>query len=920
MVRYNKKNIKIWIIALSLLGIFVVGLKPIYAGFWDVLGGLALGPILLVVSWILYIPIYFWGFLISSILIPLMVWVANYNGFIYQPGVTDGWMIVRDLANMFVVVGMLVIAMGTLFNVETYSYKKLLPKLILAAIVINFSKMIMGFMIDISQVITLTFVKAFSGVAAGNIVDSMGLGKILSMSASPSTIISGVSAQLALIASLILGIIILVIVGAIMLALIAYFVGRIIILWIAIVLSPLLFVMPLLPMGDKFSGQVWQTISKNLISGPVLAFFLWLSFSIMEKTTGGMSAQFDASMIGSTQDFNAFFSKFGTIDTILNFILVAGLLMTSLMMASQLGAAGGKFAGEMAGKLQDVGSKIARTPGRWAWQGTKWMGRRADEGQRALQRKFLQNTKLGQVLTGKAKQEELADERKRRIEEEEIQDGRFAGLTISGALGREGEKIRTANNIIASSQSRLEELKKEREQAKKEYDDGVIDKGQYDHMIRSIEDREVVNNDKIIRAQAVKKPIEERQKELEGMKSQIESETSFKPNDLQYAMGRISESGLSMNIPKVAEGVKAMQDRRYKEELVGISGLSHDVASAVWHAPWKPGERKTREFAEEKSAMMEIKDSMEKETEGETDLVMQKLVSALKLNDRRQITAALSLAVENVDANEILKAPALDKILPFMEEALKNRPVVDSSGNEHRLDNNQIKNLIKDIKDTGGVRGGYMNHLADYFLTKANNGNEDMAARYKNTIGFEGLAVGNPWLYGNSYYDSQKGKNALRPVVFDESQGRLMLSKETIEAQAGKMNNLGIARLLQKFHPNALATENKDGEMGGLHETGMMWLLKNLNSAVLSQIKERPRELRADFILKLNRSDQFQSSVKRLEKKLSDYASGTDVNAEYLGYKMKDIFSTQREARSQLAFVEGFLGSMREALYSTGKK
>ncbi|HRY63453.1 MAG TPA: hypothetical protein P5267_02550, partial [Patescibacteria group bacterium] len=359
-------NNKIKLVSLFLLlgaGIFGVA-QPVGAGIWDAIVGTPTGILFMIVSWLIYIPIYFVGFVISSLLMPLMIVVANYNEFIQQPGVTIGWTMVRDLANMFIVAGILLIAIGTLLNIETYSYKKLLPKLILGAIAINFSKMIVGLLIDISQVITLTFVHAFSKIAAGNLIYAIGLDKILSMSAAPSMIVSGIPAQLALIGSLLLGVIMLVITAAVLLVLVAFFVGRIITIWISIVLSPLLFVGSMLPGVGKFTGQIWQNLSKQLVAGPMLAFFLWLSFTILSVTTaGGMSAQFDSSLLGySKDDINIFFSQFGSVGTILNFILVIGLLMASLMMASQLGAAGGKLAGNLMGGLQKAGKAMVKTP------------------------------------------------------------------------------------------------------------------------------------------------------------------------------------------------------------------------------------------------------------------------------------------------------------------------------------------------------------------------------------------------------------------------------------------------------------------------------------------------------------------------------------------------------------------------------
>ncbi|MFH1938379.1 MAG: hypothetical protein ABIJ60_02485, partial [Patescibacteria group bacterium] len=356
----NKLRYKIILPLLALIGVLGVVMPGQAIGVLDWVGGFTIGLLLTLVSWILYIPIYFFGSLVSSLVIPLLLWVANYNNFLIQPGVALGWQVVRDLANMFFILGMLIIAFGTLFKIETYQYKNLLPKLVIAAVLVNFSKMIMGFLIDISQVIMLTFVNAFENVAAGNLIYSIGLDKILAMSTSLSGLGSGTTMQLSLVGALILGILMLVITTAVLLVIVVYLTARVIMLWMAIVLSPLLFVMPLIPAGQKFSSQIWDMVSKYLITGPILAFFLWLSFYIMGETTAkGMSVGFDATILGgvggATGSFNVFFSKFGTIDSLLNFILVIGLLMASLILASQMGVAGSKLAGDLAGKIKGAG-------------------------------------------------------------------------------------------------------------------------------------------------------------------------------------------------------------------------------------------------------------------------------------------------------------------------------------------------------------------------------------------------------------------------------------------------------------------------------------------------------------------------------------------------------------------------------------
>ncbi|HOZ36618.1 MAG TPA: hypothetical protein PLR18_02190 [bacterium] len=356
----NKKNVLILMLAVFAFLLLPLAVNAgVIGDIFKKVGAIALYETL---GAILSLAIYFFGFL-ASLLMTVFVTVAKYNNFLAQEAVTIGWTIVRDLANMFVVAGILLVAVGTLLNIESYSYKKLLPKLIIGAIVINFSKMIMGFMIDISQVITLTFVHGFEDVVAGNLFQAIGIEGLLGIRVDELIQSASGDQVLALLGSLILATIVLVVTAATILVLIAYFIGRVIILWVAIVLSPLLFVLPFVPSGDKFASQVWSMISKQLFSGPLVTFFLWLSFTIMGMITSeGQSLLAPGVPVDRATEFSMLLTRFATTTGVLNFIVVIGLLWTSLMMAQQLGAVGGKLAGNLAGKIQGAGKWLAKTP------------------------------------------------------------------------------------------------------------------------------------------------------------------------------------------------------------------------------------------------------------------------------------------------------------------------------------------------------------------------------------------------------------------------------------------------------------------------------------------------------------------------------------------------------------------------------
>jgi len=88
----------------------------------------------------------------------LVEWTLLLNSnVIGQPVVLAGWSIALNLANLGFVLAIIVIAFATIFRLESYSIKQTLWKLIVAALLVNFSLVIAGGFISISDLITKYF-------------------------------------------------------------------------------------------------------------------------------------------------------------------------------------------------------------------------------------------------------------------------------------------------------------------------------------------------------------------------------------------------------------------------------------------------------------------------------------------------------------------------------------------------------------------------------------------------------------------------------------------------------------------------------------------------------------------------------------------------------------------------------------------
>lgn len=341
-IKIDKKITILSTVFLSAAAVFLL-INPANAvnGWAHILVGSLANAIVSVLGWVLIK------------LMAVFMYVAQYDKFIHSAAVTNGWIIARDVANMFFVVIMLVIAFATILNIESYNYKKWLPKLILMAILINFSKTICGLLIDVAQVIMLTFVNSFKDVAAGNLTQMLGISDWQSMQGMKE--VGGWEVASAYILAVIYVIIALITIAA----MVGMLVMRIIMIWIYVVLSPFAYLLAAFPGGQKYSSQWWGDFIKNLIVGPVLAFFIWLSFTSMvdlhdnSKFDGidkFVSNNTGSGSVAGCKTNEKGVCEFGTSELMLKFIISIGMLLGGMKIAQEIGGAAGSVAGKIASK------------------------------------------------------------------------------------------------------------------------------------------------------------------------------------------------------------------------------------------------------------------------------------------------------------------------------------------------------------------------------------------------------------------------------------------------------------------------------------------------------------------------------------------------------------------------------------------
>jgi hypothetical protein len=202
--------------------------------------------------------------------------IAAYNDFSNAMPVTLGWFMMRDIANMFFVVALLVIAFSTILGLDNYEWKRALVKLVIAAVLINFSKLIAQLIIDAAHVFTMTFLNAIVATAGGNLINMFGLPKLFqiapNLQQSPNFLIEILGSAFLM---LMFATMVMLTIGAYCILLLI----RMVILWVLMILSPLAYLLGALPQTKKYAQEYWGEFVKYVTVAPMMVFFLWLAFA-----------------------------------------------------------------------------------------------------------------------------------------------------------------------------------------------------------------------------------------------------------------------------------------------------------------------------------------------------------------------------------------------------------------------------------------------------------------------------------------------------------------------------------------------------------------------------------------------------------------------------------------------------------------
>mgnify|MGYP007030118888 CR=1 FL=1 len=299
---------------------------------------------------------------------------VNHPQFIIESSIVQtGFSLTLAVANFLVVVGLLVIGVGTILGNSQYGSPKKLVTLLTSAVVVNFGLVIGAFLINISDMFMMYFLNSITGAKSlGDILaSSLEINKLNIINDNPA-------ARDALSASTKTSIVFQSVLGALMPAILGFILAMAIIAIAATLfvrffnLTMLLVVMPLSyfswlkPKGIKmgFLDNWWGDFQKWLFYGPFASMFLYLAVLLKANSDKALSDITSNSIGGSEAAIKQIspLMNEGFMPVMMKNVLVVGVMLFGLQYASSMSSAVAKYTN---GLVKDTGSKLKGGATKW---------------------------------------------------------------------------------------------------------------------------------------------------------------------------------------------------------------------------------------------------------------------------------------------------------------------------------------------------------------------------------------------------------------------------------------------------------------------------------------------------------------------------------------------------------------------------
>ena len=214
--------------------------------------------------------------------------------------VTTGWEFTSGFVNMFFVLTLTFIGLATILRLKDYEAKKILPKILLIAVLVNFTPVIIGFIVDMGNLVTNFFIKQTTWIDIGTfITETLGLFNLEDIFETMASSITenSITFLFNMIGTMIGVLIPLIYVYAaiyIYFCITGMFFLRVVMLWVLTILSPIAFFSYIFPSGplkilfpDILGWEKWwEEFLKWVVVGIPFGLFLYISQEMLKGDVG----------------------------------------------------------------------------------------------------------------------------------------------------------------------------------------------------------------------------------------------------------------------------------------------------------------------------------------------------------------------------------------------------------------------------------------------------------------------------------------------------------------------------------------------------------------------------------------------------------------------------------------------------------
>lgn len=295
---------------------------------------------------------------LDNVVLYTVVHMGDYVNNLSAVGVT--WRIFRDIGNIALLFGFIFVGFCTIINVDQYGAgSRLLPKLLMAAVALNFSLFAAEAVIDVGNLFATQFYTQINGgepagtlvvTGEGNkgisakLMGQLGLQKIYGNAMKGGEVFDDDDSFIISFLMIILFVVLSFVLFSLAFMLVARFVALVFI----IISSPIGVAGLGIPKMEGLARKWWSQLVSQTITAPVMLLLLYIALAVItdRRFLTGFGGPEEPDWLG----FIAGTNLAGFAGILLSFLVAMGLLLAVLVAAKQMGAAGADMAMNLGAK------------------------------------------------------------------------------------------------------------------------------------------------------------------------------------------------------------------------------------------------------------------------------------------------------------------------------------------------------------------------------------------------------------------------------------------------------------------------------------------------------------------------------------------------------------------------------------------